>query len=1209
VTALQSIADKASAKLSRIARREQAARMPHANFVHLRMQSAYSMLEGAIQPEDIAKACRKAGLPAAGLADRGNMFAAMDFSYAAKDAGVQPIIGAMVAIERPGSRTALTRPVFDWLVLFAQDIGGYGNLIWLVSQAHLGADPTDDPHLMLADLDGRTDGLIALTGGADGALARLLADGQPIDDYADALVRLFPGRLYVEISRSNDPIEQRSEPGLLRLAMARELPIVATNPVKFLDERVHIAHDALLCIANSAYVEAEDRQKSNPQHRMKSADEMRKLFADLPEALANTIVVAQRCAVAAPSRKPILPRMATDGQSESPALIAVAKAGLAKRLETLGISGDAATPYTERLAFELGVINDMGFPGYFLIVADFIAWAKRQGIPVGPGRGSGAGSVVAWALTITDLDPLEHGLLFERFLNPDRVSMPDFDIDFCETRRIEVIKYVQERYGRDQVAQIITFGKMKARAVLKDVGRVLQMPYGQTDRLSKLVPSHPTDPWTLARTLGIGKDKDGKRYPGVPEFIAERDRDPKVRRLIEIALQLEGLPRHSSTHAAGVVIGDRSLSELVPLYRDPRSDMPVTQFEMKAVEKAGLVKFDFLGLKTLSVLDRAAKLLANRGVIVDWLELPRDDPAVYALLARADTVGVFQFESEGMRRALGQVRPDCFGDIVALGALYRPGPMDNIPSFAARKHGREEVELLHPLMEPILRETYGIIVYQEQVMQIARTLAGYSLGEADLLRRAMGKKIHAEMVAQKDLFAEGAAKNGIDKDIASAIFDLVLKFANYGFNKSHAAAYALVSFQTAWLKAHHPVEFFAASMAYDITNTDRLAAFTEDARRSGVRVLPPCINASQADFSVEAIDGVKPGTAEAAATDSGKYAVRYALAALKNVGEKAMEIVVAGRGPGYPALPAFSKNVDPKLLNKRQLESLIAAGCFDGIEPNRAGVYLLAEAILGTAQAATAARESAQTALFGESTDQGLAMLVPANANWTMAETMAQEKEAFGFYFSGHPVEAWRAVLDAQGAKSFAEVAALPAPAGGGRQGVVMAGLIEDVRWRTPQTGKGNRYMLITLSDRSGQYVASCFDDDAQVRIEAIAGESPSVLVQAELMWREGEDVPRVTLRGVTLLADMAKRARGRLVIALTEPHEVAQLSALVAEAKGKGRGELVASVLTGAGLARLWLGRDYLLDAETVAKVARAFGAERVISEAIDPPRLALVG
>jgi DNA polymerase-3 subunit alpha len=643
-----------------------------------------------------------------------------------------------------------------------------------------------------------------------------------------------------------------------------------------------------------------------------------------------------------------------------------------------------------------------------------------------------------------------------------------------------------------------------------------------------------------------------------------------------------------------VVIGDRPLSQLVPLYRDPRSDMAVTQFEMKAVEKAGLVKFDFLGLKTLSVLDRAAKLLADRGVSVDWLALPLDDPEVYKLLARGDTVGVFQFESEGMRRALGQVRPDCFGDIIALGALYRPGPMDNIPSFANRKHQREAVELLHPLMEPILRETYGIIVYQEQVMQIARTLAGYSLGEADLLRRAMGKKIHAEMVAQKERFAEGADKNGIDKATASAIFDLVLKFANYGFNKSHAAAYALVSFQTAWLKAHHPVEFFVASMAYDITNTDRLAAFTEDARRSGVAVLPPCINRSQADFSVE-----RAGE---------KLTVRYALAALKNVGEKAMEDVVTGRGDGYAALPDFSKRVDPKLLNKRQLESLIAAGCFDAIDANRAGVYLLAESILGTAQAAADARVSAQAALFGESTDRGLAMLVP-NVSWTLAETMAHEKDAFGFYFSGHPVEAWRPVLDAQGALSFADVAALPAPSGGGKKGVVMAGLIEEVRWRTPQTGKGNRYLLITFSDRSGQFVGSCFDEDAQVRIEAIASDAPSVLIQAELLWREGEDVPRVTVRGVTSLTEMAKRARGRVVLAADAAGDAERLAVLVAEARGKGRGELVAEVATMAGVARLCLGRDYLFDAELLARLGRQFGPERISSEAIDPPRLALVG
>ncbi|MBV8971868.1 MAG: DNA polymerase III subunit alpha, partial [Sphingomonadaceae bacterium] len=751
---------------------------------------------------------------------------------------------------------------------------------------------------------------------------------------------------------------------------------------RFRDAAVHPAHDVMLCIADSSYVDTAERRRSNPEHWLKPGPAMRALFADLPDALANTLVVAQRCAYTTPSRQPILPSLAGDPAAEAAMLTEQAAHGLEARLAALGIAGDAAAPYRERLAYEIGVIVQMGFPGYFLIVADFIRWAKAEGIPVGPGRGSGAGSVVAWALTITDLDPLAHGLLFERFLNPERVSMPDFDIDFCETRRGEVIRYVQSRYGRGQVAQIITFGKLKARAVLKDVGRVLQMSYGQVDRLAKLIPNHPTDPWTLERALN-----------GVSELVAERDRDPKVAHLLEIALRLEGLPRHASTHAAGVVIGDRPLSELVPLYRDLRSDMPVTQFDMKWVEKAGLVKFDFLGLKTLSVLQRASELLAAKGLAIDLGALPLDDSDTYRLIARGDTVGVFQFESEGMRRALTQVRPDCFADIIALGALYRPGPMANIPAFGRRKNGEEAPDYPHPAIEAVLKETHGIIVYQEQVMQIAQILAGYSLGEADLLRRAMGKKIKTEMDAQKVRFAHGAAANGIDRHQAGAIFELVAKFADYGFNKSHAAAYALVSYQTAWLKAHHPVEFYAASMAFDTDNTDRLAVFVDDMRRMGVKCLPPCINASDADFTVE----------EAA----GEGAVRYALAGLKSVGAKAMAGVVEVRNAAGPfaSLSDFARRIDPKLLNKRQLEALIGSGAFDGIERNRGGVHALAEALLGTAQSAAAARESAQVALFGAADDRSLAMLVPPGKAWTLAETMAAEKEAFGFYFSGHPVE------------------------------------------------------------------------------------------------------------------------------------------------------------------------------------------------------------
>ena len=1154
--------------------------MPHAAFVPLRVHSSYSMLEGAVQPADVANLCRRARFPAVALTDRNNLFAAMEFSDACKAEGVQPIAGALLGIERPGSRTSVSRPVTDWLVLLAQDDAGYANLIALVSDAHLDSGAVDDAQLTLDRLDGRTEGLLALTAGPEGALARLLAAGQDIAAYADRLEALFPGRLYIEISRTGDPSEQGSEAGLIALALARGLPLVATNPVRFADAGVHAAHDVLLCIADSAYVETQERRRSNPNHWLKSAKDMAALFADLPEALANTLVVAQRCAVKAPARPPILPSLAGDPEAECRTLAEDAAIGLDLRLAKLSIAGDAATPYRERLDFEIGVINRMGFAGYFLIVADFIVWAKGQGIPVGPGRGSGAGSVVAWALTITDLDPLLHGLLFERFLNPERVSMPDFDIDFCETRRGEVIRYVQARYGRAQVAQIITFGKLKARAVLKDVGRVLQLPYGQIDRLAKLIPNHPTDPWTLARALN-----------GVSELVAERDRDPKVARLLQIALKLEGLPRHASVHAAGVVIGDRPLSQLVPMYRDPRSDMPVTQFDLKWVEKAGLVKFDFLGLRTLSVLERATTLLAGRGVDIDLATLPLDDGATYRLIARADTVGVFQFESEGMRRALTQVRPSCFADIVALGALYRPGPMDNIPQFARRKNGEEAPDYLHPSLEAVLKETYGVIIYQEQVMQIAQILAGYSLGEADLLRRAMGKKIQAEMNAQKARFLDGAVANGVDKRQASGIFDLVDKFAGYGFNKSHAAAYAVLSYQTAWLKTHYSVEFYAATMAYDITNTERLAVFVDDMRRMGVKCLPPCINASGADFVVEAGE------------------VRFALGALKGVGEKAMETIVAERASGhFASLADFARRVDPRQLNKRQLESLIGAGAFDGIEPNRAGVHALAEAVLATAQRQAEARESAQVALFGEQADRGLALLVAPSRRWSLAEAMAHEKEAFGFYFSGHPVEAWGHLLEAYGVRTYAQAATIEPPPGGGRLPCKLAGLVEDAKWRTPQSGKGNRYLLLTMSDASGQYVASCFDDDAQAQLEAAVAAGDAVLVHGELMWRAGEDTPRVTVRGVQPLNLLAKRSRCRLTIEVSGVSAIDALGAILGPARG-GRGEVMAWLRLGDGnRAQLSLGRDFAIDGELRDKVGRVRGIGNVELTAVNGPQLALV-
>ncbi|MGE3396176.1 MAG: DNA polymerase III subunit alpha [Sphingomonas sp.] len=1154
-----------------------------APFVPLRLFSCYTMLEGAMEPKAIAKQAKALGFPAAAVADRNGLYGVMPFSDACLEQGVQPIVGALLGIARPG-RPAGTPPQIDWLALYAQDKTGYANLSALVSAAHLDRPADEEAHVPFAALDGRTDGLIALTGGGEGALTRLIAEGQDAAaaSFAAALEALFPDRLYVELSRRGDHAEEAAEAGLIDLAYARDLPLVATNPAAYAEPQFHAAHDAMLCIAQSSQIARDDRDRSSSEAWIKPADEMARLFADLPEAIANSAVVARRCAFAAPRRDPILPSIAGDGEAEAAQLRRDAHAGLEARLAAdPSIGTDGRQDYFERLDFELGVITKMGFAAYFLIVADFIKWAKGEGIPVGPGRGSGAGSVVAWALTITDLDPIKLGLLFERFLNPERVSMPDFDIDFCETRRGEVLRYVQQRYGNDRVAQIITFGTMKARAVLKDTGRVLQMPYGQVDRLAKLVPNHPTDPWTLDRALN-----------GVSELASEYRNDADVRRLFDLAMKLEGLPRHSSTHAAGVVIADRPLEQLVPLYRDPRSDMPVTQFDMKYVEAAGLVKFDFLGLKTLSVLRRATELLAARGIAVDLDRLaPWDDPDVYALLQRADTVGVFQLESEGMRRTLAAVRPTSFGDIIALVALYRPGPMDNIPMFGDRKNGRADLSYPHPLLEGLLKETYGIFVYQEQVMEAARVLAGYSLGEADLLRRAMGKKIQAEMDAQRSRFVEGCAANEIPAAKANELFDLIDKFAGYGFNKSHAAAYALVAYQTAWLKAHHRHEFYAASMAFDIHLTDKLAIFTDDMRRLDVTCLPPAINASRADFSVEDHEGA--------------LAVRYALGALKGVGEKAMAQLVAERETNGPFrnLDDFAGRVDPRLLNRRQIESLAGGGAFDGIA-ERWTVHAAAETILAAAASAAEARTSGQGGLFGEGPADVAPIRMPHAEHWTLAQRMAAEKESFGFYFSAHPVDNYRHLVDAHGAKTFAQLAAMPAPADGGRVGATMAALVEDTRYRTSQ--RGRRYMMATLSDPSGQFEASIFDDQAMEQVTAAAKSGSCTLLTVEADRRPGEETPRIAIRTLQPLDSLASRTRLQLEIAVDDAGAPARIATLVAGEHG-GSGLIRLKALFGSGEADLILGRDYRIDAELEARIARIEGVASV-SLAVQGPRLALV-
>jgi DNA polymerase-3 subunit alpha len=1158
-------------------------------FVPLRIFSAYTMLEGAIDPKEVATRARALGFPAAAITDRNGLYGAMAFSEAAKKAGVQPIIGALLGVARPGGAEGKP-PVLDWLPLYAQDETGYDNLCALVSAAHLDRPPHEEAHVPFDALIGRSEGLVALTGSGDGALARLLAEGQQdaAERYLSRLEAVFPDRLYIELARRNDPVEEAAEGALIDLAYARDLPLVATNPASYAEPGFHAAHDVMLCIASSSYLEVQDRPHSSPDSWIKPADAMQALFADLPEAIANSLVVAQRCAVAAPSRKPILPSLAGDRDAEAEMLRRDAAGGLEARLDKLGTPEAERAAYRERLTFEVDVIIQMGFPGYFLIVADFIKWAKEQGIPVGPGRGSGAGSVVAWSLTITDLDPLQLGLLFERFLNPERVSMPDFDIDFCETRRGEVISYVQAKYGRDHVAQIITFGRLKARAVLKDTGRVLQMSYGQVDRLAKLVPNHPTDPWTLDRAIN-----------GVSELNAEYKSDKQVKRLLDLAMKLEGLPRHSSTHAAGVVIGDRPLDQLVPLYRDPRSEFPVTQFDMKYVEGAGLVKFDFLGLKTLSVLQKAVEMLADKGVTLDLLALQLDDPDVYALLQKGDTVGVFQLESEGMRRTLAAVRPTNFGDIIALVSLYRPGPMDNIPMFGDRKNGRTHIEYPHPLLETILSETYGIFVYQEQVMQAAQILAGYSLGEADLLRRAMGKKIQAEMDAQRERFVEGCAANAIAPPKANELFDLIDKFAGYGFNKSHAAAYALLAYQTAWLKAHHKPEFFAASMCYDISLTDKLSIWADDMRRSSVALLPPDVNQSEAEYSVSG-DGV-----------------RYALGALKGVGEKAMEQLVEERranGP-FKSLDDLADRIDPRLLNRRQLESLAGAGAFDAIVPERAAVFAAAETILAHAASAHDARTSGQHGLFGGEANAGVQPIrLPKDARWSVAERMTAEKEAFGFYFSAHPTDRYRHIARSEGVRTFEQIGQMGAPSTPDRDErgrpvprgrLKMAALVEEARWRT--SARGNRYLLATCSDASGQFIASSFDDEASEAMEAAARSGACMLLEVESDKRPGEETPRITVRAARPLDGLSCNARLLMEIELADDSTLADLATALGEAKG-GRGEVHLIVPTSGKSARLRLGRDYRLDGELVEAIERLPGIVEVQLEPLDPPRLALV-
>ncbi|MFY0635987.1 MAG: DNA polymerase III subunit alpha [Vannielia sp.] len=1035
-------------------------------FIHLRVHTEYSLLEGAVPVKKLAGLCEKAEMPAVAVTDTNNMFAALEASVTLSGAGVQPIMGCQVDLEyeqpAPGGKPIAPAPV----VLLAQSERGYEALMKINSCLYLRGDGSL-PHVTLEDLEAHSADVICLSGGPDGPVGRLLRAGQraKAELLVDGLARIYGDRLYIELQRhpGEDGLpeaEQASERGHVEMAYAKGIPLVATNDVYFPKPEIYEAHDALICIAEGAYVDQqEDRRRLTAQHYFKSASEMATLFADLPEALENTVEIAKRCAFMAYRRDPILPKFAENEVAE---LRRQANEGLQARLAVIPHAA-SVEEYQERLDFELDIIEGMGFPGYFLIVADFIKWSKDNGIPIGPGRGSGAGSLVAYALTITDLDPLRYALLFERFLNPERVSMPDFDIDFCMDRREETIRYVQEKYGRDRVGQIITFGALLSKAAVRDVGRVLQMPYGQVDRLSKMIPVEGVKPVSIEKALAT------------EERLREEARaEEVVDRLLTYGQQIEGLLRNASTHAAGVVIGDRPLDELVPLYQDPRSDMPATQFNMKWVEQAGLVKFDFLGLKTLTVIQNAVDLINGGGrdihIAPDGTELyeppegavneinaiPLDDERSYKLYASAKTVAVFQVESSGMMDALRRMKPDCIEDIVALVALYRPGPMENIPTYCEVKNGQREIESVHPLIDHILEETQGIIVYQEQVMQIAQVMAGYSLGGADLLRRAMGKKIKEAMDAERPKFEKGAAENGVEKKKASEVFDLLEKFANYGFNKSHAAAYAVVSYQTAWLKANHPVEFMAAVMNCDIHLTDKLAVYAEEVRRGlDIEIVPPCVNRSLETFSV--VEGK----------------VVYALGALKNVGADAMRLIVEARdGREFVSLFDFARRVDLKKIGKRPLEMLARAGAFDLLDPNRHRVFAALDPLVNYSAAIHDQRASAQVSLFGEAGDDLPEPRLPSVDDWMVGERLGEEHRAIGFYLSGHPLDDYMGPLKKQGVKTLEQVSldVQRSPAL-----VKLAGSVAGRQER--KSARGNRFAFVQLSDPTGLYEVTLFSE------------------------------------------------------------------------------------------------------------------------------------
>jgi len=1158
--------------------------MHHSNFVHLHLHTQWSLLDGAIRPDALIKLAQTHKMPAVAMTDHGNIFGAVDFYSKAMKHGIKPIIGCEAYVANGSRHDRSTGPrgastTAHHLVLLVKNAKGYQNLCKLLTKSYLEGfyyKPRIDKEL-LAEFN---EGLIAMSACLHGELAYSLGSGQRERAYAAAAEykAIFDNRrFYIELQKNGIPEQDAANAGLIEIARALDIPLVATNDCHYLEKKDARVHDVLLCIQTGKTVNATDRMRfSTDQFYVKSPEEMTEAFRDLPEAIANTIEIAERCNFEMKLGENHLPDFPVpSGETIDSVFEAKANAGLERRFAKMAGTGAdveaAKWHYLDRLNKEIGVIKRMGFPGYFLIVEDFIRHARSKDIPVGPGRGSAAGSLVAYALGITNLDPIKYNLLFERFLNPDRISLPDIDIDFCYEQRDEVIKYVTEKYGADNVTQIITFGQLKARACIRDVGRALDMPYGDVDRIAKLVPEE----------LDITLESALVKEPRLKKLV---DDDPKVADLIEVAMALEGLPRHASTHAAGVVISNRPLVDYLPLYKSQKEDVITTQFSMKEIEKVGLIKFDFLGLKTLTVIDKAVKTIRrSSGLALDIDAIPLDDPKPYALISSGVTNGIFQLESSGIKSMIKKLRPENFEEVTAAIALYRPGPLQSgmVEDFINRKHGRTRITYELDELQPILDKTYGVMVYQEQVMEISRVLAGFTPGEADALRKAMGKKQADVMLAQRARFLDGCRKKDVPPKKAEKIFELIVKFAGYGFNKSHSAVYALIAYQTAWLKVYYPVEFMAALMSSDMGDSDKVVKYFNECREMNILVDPPDVNASSREFSV----------------DGGR--IRFGLGAIKNVGGSAIDEIINARADGpFTSLVDFLSRAGARKVNKKVSESLIKCGAFDFSGEGRLALLASLEEASNTADAIQRDREQGQKSIFDMLGSAGAVAARPEPVT-TIASPVAAasekellrfEKETLGFYFSSHPLSGYKAELEAYATVSIADAREMADKAT-----VTIAGLAAETKEIT--TKKGERMAFCRIEDETGSIEVVLFADIYRRLCDLRSADRP-VLIIGAIDKKDTDDVKLVASEAAYL--DEMKTNPGRIKVRNT--HVTASAEALDEERLTRLKDIIMANPGTSAVLLHVTgNGREVIIAVDDELKINPVEEAFVRIRETLD--------